>query len=79
VYPEFEKENGIEGTVYVKFIVTEEGKVVNPEVVRGVNGAPNFNKEVLRIINKMPNWIPGENNGKKVKVYFTMPFKFRLN
>jgi TonB family protein len=79
VYPEFEKENGIEGTVYVKFIVTEEGKVVNPEVVRGVNGAPNFNKEVLRIINKMSNWIPGENNGKKVKVYFTMPFKFRLN
>ncbi len=79
VYPDFEKENGIEGTVYVRFTVTEEGKVVNPEVVRGVNGAPNFNKEVLRIINKMPNWIPGENNGKKVKVYFTMPFKFRLD
>ena len=39
VYPDFEKENGIEGTVYVKFIVTEEGKVINPEVVRGVNGA----------------------------------------
>ncbi len=79
VYPDFEKENGIEGTVYVKFIVTEEGKVMNPEVVRGVNGAPNFNKEVLRIIQQMPNWIPGENNGKKVKVYFTMPFKFRLD
>ena len=78
-YPDFEKENGIEGTVYVKFTVTEEGKIVKPEVVRGVNGAPNFNKEVLRIVNKMPNWLPGENNGKKVKVYFTMPFKFRLD
>jgi TonB family protein len=63
----------------VKFTVTEEGKVINPAVVRGVNGAPNFNTEVLRIINKMPNWIPGENKGKKVKVYFTMPFKFRLD
>lgn len=78
-YPDFEKENGIEGTVYVKFTVTEEGKIVKPEVVRGVNGAPNFNQEVLRVVNKMPNWIPGENNGKKVKVYFTMPFKFRLD
>lgn len=78
-YPEFEKENGIQGNVYVRFVVTKEGLVTDPKILRGVNGAPNFDKEVLRVVKLMPNWIPGENGGKKVSVYFTMPVKFKLD
>lgn len=78
-YPEFEKENGIQGTVYVQFVVTKEGIVKSPKILKTVSGSYNFDKEVLRIVRMMPKWIPGENGGKKVSVYFTMPFKFRLD
>jgi TonB family protein len=78
-YPEIEKENGIQGTVYVQFIVSKEGVVSNPKILRGVNGAPGFDKEVIRIVKLLPNWIPGENGGKKVNVYYNLPVKFRLD
>jgi TonB family protein len=78
-YPEMEKEAGIQGTVYVQFVVTKEGAVQSPKILRGVNGAPGFDKEVIRIVKMMPNWIPGENGGKKVNVYYTLPVKFRLD
>lgn len=78
-YPQFEKENEIQGNVYVRFTITEEGLVKDPKILKSVNGAPNFDKEVIRVIKLMPNWIPGENAGKKVSVYFTMPVKFKLD
>jgi TonB family protein len=78
-YPEMEKEAGIQGTVYVQFVVTKEGAVQSPKILRGVNGAPGFDKEVVRIIKMMPKWIPGENGGKKVNVHYTLPVKFRLD
>lgn len=78
-YPDFEKENNIQGTVYVQFVVTKDGIVESPKILKTVSGSHNFDKEVLRIVRMMPKWIPGENSGKKVSVYFTMPFKFRLD
>ena len=78
-YPQFEKENDIQGNVYLRFVVTNEGEINSPTILRGVSGAKYFDKEVLRIIGLMPRWIPGENNGKKVNVYFTMPIKFKLD
>lgn len=78
-YPEIEKEAGIEGNVYVQFVVSKEGVVYQPKILRGVSGAPGFDKEVMRIVRAMPNWIPGENAGKKVNVFYTMPVKFRLD
>lgn len=78
-YPEMEKEAGIQGTVYVQFVVSKEGVVHSVKILRGVNGAPGFDKEVFRIVKMMPNWIPGENRGKKVNVYYTLPVKFRLD
>ncbi len=79
VYPEIEKEKGLEGAVYIRFVVTKEGKVMKPEVLRGVSGSKSIDKEALRVVNMMPDWIPGENGGKKVNVYFTIPIKFKLN
>lgn len=78
-YPQLEKENGIQGNVYVRFVVTEEGEVKDPTILKSVAGSSNFDKEVIRVIKLMPKWIPGENEGKKVSVYFTMPVKFKLD
>lgn len=77
-YPESAREYGIQGTVYVQFVVNKNGEVLAPKILRGIEGYPAFDNEVLRIINIMPNWIAGENKGKKVSVYNTIPVKFKL-
>lgn len=79
IYPDFEKENEIEGTVYVQFIISKEGKAVSPKILRSVKDSKNFDKEVIRIVKSFPDWTPGEHAGQKVHVYFTMPVKFRLD
>ncbi len=77
-YPDYEKDNNIEGIVYVKVTIDEFGNVTSPKIMRSVSGAQNFNKEVIRVVNLMPKWIPGENNGKKVAVESVLPFRFKL-
>jgi protein TonB len=64
--------------VYVKFIVTETGKVVAPEIVRGAVDCPECDEEVLRVIKLMPDWIPAQNQGKPVNSYFNLPVRFCL-
>lgn len=78
-YPKYEKENGIQGNVYVRFVVEKDGSITRPEILQSVDGSQNFDSEVLRIINAMPTWTPGQNNGAKVRVYMTLPFQFKLN
>lgn len=76
-YPPMARENGIDGTIYVGFIIDETGKVTNPTVKRGVRGG-SLNEEALRVVKLMPSWVPGEQRGKKVKVAYTIPIKFVL-
>lgn len=78
-YPEFEKEAGIEGNVYVRFVVGSTGKIFNVVILKSIKDHPSFDKEVKRVIALMPDWKPGMNNGKPVPVYFTIPVKFRLD
>lgn len=68
--------DGIEGRVIVQFIVRPTGKIVDAKVVRGI--APSLDKEALRLINIMPNWIPGRQKGKAVNVRYTLPITFKL-
>ena len=75
-YPEMAKENDIQGTVYVRFVVDEKGKVTNVELLRGVD--PLLDKEALRVVNSLPNWKPGKQRGKAVKVSHSVPIKFAL-
>ena len=77
-YPKWEKRQQIEGTVYATFVVNEKGQVTNPQILRSVQGSKNFDNVVLEILKNMPNWIPGEDKGKKVPVQFNLPFKFKL-
>jgi len=75
-YPAVAQENGIMGRVIVRFVVSSTGKVTNVEVMRGVD--PMLDKEAMRLISSMPDWIPGKQNGKNVPVYYTIPIIFRL-
>ena len=64
----------IEGTVYVTFIVKEDGSIANAKILRGLGKS--YDEEVLRVINLMPKWLPGTQNGEAVDVLFNMPVKF---
>lgn len=75
-YPEIALENGIEGQVYVNFVVAKDGSVTNAKVIRGVD--PSLDKEAKRIVESMPKWKPGKQNGENVEVAFTVPINFKL-
>ena len=75
-YPTISQENGVQGRVIVQFVVNQDGSIVDPTVVRGVD--PYLDKEALRVIKMMPKWKPGKQRGKAVRVKFTVPVMFRL-
>ncbi|BAX81878.1 cell envelope biogenesis protein TonB [Labilibaculum antarcticum] len=76
-YPVLAADQGYEGQVFVQFVVTTDGSVAKAKVIKGAN--VELNKEALRVINNMPNWVPGEQQGKKVEVRYTIPIRFSLN
>ena len=76
VYPMQASENGIQGTVYVSFIVNTDGKTENIKILRGIGGG--CDEEAMRVVKLMPRWKPGKQNGKMVSVFYTMPVYFKL-
>ena len=75
-YPTIARENGIEGTVYVGFVIGKDGAIRDVAVKRGIGGG--CNEEAVRVISMMPAWKAGKQNGKAVSVAFTLPVKFAL-
>ncbi len=75
-YPVIAQENGIQGKVYVTFVVGKTGKVANASIARGVD--PSIDKEALRVVNGLPTWKPGKQRGKPVNVSYTVPINFVL-
>ena len=75
-YPETAQKEGIQGRVIVRFVVEKTGAISNIEVIRGIG--PDCDKEAIRTIKAMPNWIPGKTTGRIVPVYFTLPIVFKL-
>jgi len=75
-YPADAQAKGIEGRIVVRFIVSQEGKVEKAEILRGIY--PSCDQEALRVVNAMPQWTPGKQNGKIVSVYYTLPIAFKL-
>jgi protein TonB len=75
-YPAVAKDNGIEGKVYIKFVVNEDGSVSQAQVARGIGGG--CDEEALRVVKDMPKWKPGKQRGKNVKVWYTLPVYFKL-
>jgi len=74
-YPDFARKAGIEGRVFVQFVVNEEGNVVNPQVTRGVHEL--LNKEALSAVQKL-DCEPGMQRGEPVKVQMSLPVVFKL-
>lgn len=75
-YPVIAQENGIQGRVVVQFVVNTDGKIVDVEVVRGVEES--LDKEAIRVVKAMPPWNPGRQGGKNVRVKYTLPIRFRI-
>ena len=75
-YPQQAFDAGIEGRVIVTFVVGKDGSVRSAKVVKSVD--PALDNEALRVINAMPNWTPGRQNGKPVAVKYTVPISFHL-
>jgi TonB family protein len=73
-FPEEARRTGVKGSVYVGFTVGEDGSILNPQVLRGIR--PDCDREALRLIAEMPNWVPGRQNGRAVPVYLALPVKF---
>jgi protein TonB len=76
-YPVSAQEQGIEGTVYIRFVVTRTGKIGDVKVLRSAD--PLLDDEALKVVKLLPAWTPGKKNGYPVNVWFVIPVKFRLH
>ena len=76
-YPEEAEKAGIQGRVIATFIVEKDGSISQPTVVKSVD--PLLDAEAIRVISAMPNWKPGKQNGKVVRVKYTVPLSFNLD
>ena len=75
-YPEQAVEEGIEGVVFLSFVVETDGRISNVNVLRGIGGG--CSEEALRVVKGMPNWKPGKQRGKEVRVKYNLPIRFKL-
>jgi protein TonB len=76
IYPKKAKKNGIEGKVWVSFIVDKDGTIRNVELIKGIGFG--CDEEVVRVVKLMPKWKPGTQSGKPVIVKFRFPINFTL-
>ena len=76
-YPEQAMKEGIQGRVTVRFIVEKDGSISNVKPVLSVH--PLLDTEAVRVVESMPKWSPGKQNGKPVRVRFNVPVMFKLN
>ena len=75
-YPTDAQEAGVQGRVICSFVVDKKGNIVEPKIIRGID--PSLDAEALRLVGMMPRWTPGRQDGKAVRVLYTVPITFRL-
>ena len=75
-YPQIARESGIQGRVFVGFVVEPDGSVSNVKIMRGIGGG--CDEEAMRVVKSMPKWKPGKQRGKPVRVSYTLPVNFKL-
>lgn len=75
-YPEAAKEKGIEGRVFVSFIIEKDGSISNVKLLRGIGGG--CDEAAVKMVKNMPKWKPAKQRGKPVRCQFTLPIKFEL-
>ncbi|MGE0568992.1 MAG: energy transducer TonB [Bacteroidia bacterium] len=77
-YPPMAREAGLSGRCFLKFVVNETGTISNVEILKGVPGCPDCDKEAIRVVKSMPKWKPAKMTGKSVKCYFNLPINFKI-
>lgn len=77
VYPAKAAQEGVQGTVAVRFVVKSDGSIGEVQILRGKD--PNLDAEAVRVVKELPKFIPGKMNGKPVSVWYTLPIRFRLS
>ena len=75
-YPQICKEQGVQGRVFVQFVVNTDSTITDVNVIKSVN--PHLDEEAVRVVKAMPKWNPGKQRGELVRVRFTLPVTFRL-
>ena len=75
-YPVVAEENGVQGRVIVTFVVERDGSITDTKVAKSVD--PSLDREAMRVVRTMPNWIPGKQNGSAVRVKYNVPVSFKL-
>ncbi|MEF9923689.1 MAG: energy transducer TonB [Muribaculaceae bacterium] len=75
-YPTMAMENNVQGRVIIQFVVTRSGKIGEVKVARGVDR--DLDREAVRVVRSLPNFIPGKMNGQAVNVWYTLPVNFKL-
>ena len=76
VYPEKAKQNGVQGRVFLQFVVTSKGTIGEIRVLRGVD--PELDAEAIRVVKSLPNFSPGKQGGVAVPVWYQVPVTFKL-
>jgi len=76
-YPEVARNNGIQGQVFLEFVVEKDGSIGNVRVVAGVY--PELDQEAIRVVKMLPKWKPGKQMGKPVRCFYQIPIRFTIN
>ena len=76
-YPNKARKKGLEGKVFVEFVIDTDGAVVEVAILRGVH--PLLDNEAIRVVQSFPDFIPGQQRGKPVKVRYRLPMNFALD
>lgn len=76
-YPQMARESGIQGIVFVTFVVERDGNITDVRLLRGIGGG--CDEEAIRVVKGMPRWTPGKQRGQPVRVQFNLPIRFTLN
>jgi TonB family protein len=78
-YPKIAIEEGLQGKVYIRFVVEKDGSVSNPKVMRGISDCPMCDKEAIRLVKSLPKWTPAIHEGRIVRSYVIIPIRFSLD
>ena len=76
IFPETARRAGIQGTVFVTFVIERDGSISNAEILRGIGGGAD--EEAIRVVSMMPRWTPAKQRGRPTRVVFNMPIRFSL-
>ena len=76
-YPRISRENNSQGKSYIIFVVNTDGSIEDVNILKS-SGDENLDNEAIRVVKTMPKWSPGKQDGKPVRVRYTIPVVFRL-